>query len=139
MNGNDNRPSSEFGGRVVLDEAMNVAKTELEASAELAPFVVIKGWGDFEVARFSEGLTQARARMDELLNAGSSVGHCALAHLAGDAGGATEIVIELGRIGGGTVEIFSQRYRPKRGPFRRFKLIGTPSRVSEAGVDLAAA
>jgi hypothetical protein len=66
MNANDNRLSSEFGGRVVLNEAVSIARSELEASAELAPFVVTKGWGDCEVERFSEGLGQARARFDEL-------------------------------------------------------------------------
>ena len=139
MNANNDRPSSEFGGRVVLDEAVNVARSELEASAELAPFVVTKGWGDCEVERFSEGLRQARGRFDELLTGTSSIGHCALAHLDDSADGPTEIVIELGRVGGRSAETFSQRFRPKRGLFRRFKLVGTPSRESDAGVDLAAA
>jgi hypothetical protein len=139
MNANDNRPSSEFGGRVVLNEAVSIARSELEASAELAPFVVTKGWGDCEVERFSEGLGQARARFDELLNGASSIGHCALAHLADAADGPTEIVIEVGRVGGRNVETFSQRFRRKRGLFRRFKLIGAPSRASEVGVDLAGA
>jgi hypothetical protein len=139
MNANNDRPSSEFGGRVVLDEAVDIARTELEASAELAPFVVTKGWGDCKVERFSEGLVQARARLDELLGDASSIGHYALAHLADATDGPTEIVIELGRVGGRDVEVFSQRFRSKRGLFRRFKLIGTPSRASEDGVDLAAA
>ena len=139
MNASNDRPSSEFGGRVVLDEAVNIARAELEASPELAPFVVTKGWGDCEVERFSEGLGQARARFDELLDGASSIGHCALTHVADAADGPPEIVIELGRVGGRRAETFSQRFRPARGLFRRFKLIGTPSRASEAEVDLAPA
>jgi hypothetical protein len=139
MNTSNGRPSSEFGGRAVLDEATSVARAELETGAELTPFVVTKAWGDFEVERFSAGLAQARQRMDGLLNAGSSVGHCALAWLADAGEGHTEIVIELGRVGGQDSEVFVQRIRPKRGLFRRFKLIGTLSQASKSERPLAAA
>jgi hypothetical protein len=49
-----------------------------------------------------------------------------------------EIVIALGRMGGQDAEIFIQRFRPRRGLFRPFKLIGELSRAPESAGRFAA-
>lgn len=124
MHATKGTPSSEFGGRVVLDEAIKTAAAELEAGRELVPLIVTKDWGDCRIERFPHGLDEARACMEELLNTGPTVGHCALVHLA-DTDDGPAIVVELGRLGGHLVEIFMQRFRPRRGLLRGFKLLGS--------------
>ena len=116
-----------------------MASDGLAAGAEVAPFVVLKDWGDCQVERFGDGeLERARSRMREVLRGAPGTVHCALAHVepgAGDAGHEGTIVVEVGRAPGDdgeAAERFVQRFRPRRGRFRPFKLIGEIS-LSRAG------
>jgi hypothetical protein len=125
--------STTVGGRTVLAEAIQVAIADLESGGEFAPIVVTKDWGDCQVERFGEDeVERARARLRSLLQGGVDTGHCALAYLDQAGDGASAIVIQLGLIGGHELEVFTQRYRPRRGRFRPFKLLGGPVRASES-------
>jgi hypothetical protein len=123
------------GERTVLDEAVKVATSELEAVGQLAPFVVTKDWGDCQVERFGEDeLGQARARLDELLGGEQEIGQCALGHLDGDGSRPTVITVEIGSVGSDRTKAFTQRFRPRRGRFRPFKLIGRPTPAGETNL-----
>jgi hypothetical protein len=121
------------GGRAVLNEAVQIAAADLESGDEFAPIVVTKDWGDCQVERFGvDELEEARSRLDDLLGGSTGSGDCALAHDERLAGGSISILIQVGRMGGEETQAFVQRYRPKRGMFRPFKLVGTPVPASEA-------
>jgi hypothetical protein len=125
MGATPEQASRTVGGRAVLDEAVQVAVADLESGGEFAPIVVTKDWGDCQVERFGEDeLERARMRMQELLRGAAGAGHCALAHLGQAGSGATAIAVELGRMGACESEAFVQHFRPRRGRFRPFKLIG---------------
>ena len=120
------------GERAVLDEAVRVAVSQLETVGELAPFVVTKDWGDCQVERFGDdGLDEARIRLNELLTGGQEVGQCALGHLDDSESGPTVIAVEIGSVGENRTRTFTQRFRPRRGRFRPFKLIGRPAPAGE--------
>lgn len=126
--------ASEPGGRAVLDEAIGFAKDALEADRELAPFVVTKEFGDCEVESLGEGgLERARTRMEELGRSAGRAGHVALTHVGAMDLGETAIFVELGRLGRTGSEVFVQRFRPRRGLFRPFKLLGKVSPATEIG------
>lgn len=124
--------ASEPGGRAVLDEAIGFAKDALEAGHELPPFVVTKEFGDCRVESLGDGgLEGARTRMEELGRRAGRVGHFALAYLGPTDRGETAIFVELGRLGRAESEVLVQRFRPRRGLFRPFKLLGKVSPATE--------
>ena len=121
------REANTVGGRAVLNEAIQVAVADLESGEEFVPIVVTKDWGDCRVERFgADELQEARTRMRDLLSGSAGAGHCALAHDEQLADGRSELLIQIGRMGGEEAEAFAQRYRPRRGRFRPFKLLGNP-------------
>lgn len=123
------------GERTVLDEAVKVAASELEAVGELAPFVVTKDWGDCQVERFGEDeLDRARARFNELLGGQQEIGQCALGHVDPTGSGPAAITVEVGSVGSDRAKAFTQRFRPGHGRFRPFKLIGRPAPAGETAL-----
>jgi hypothetical protein len=114
----------------VLVEAVEVAKSRLEAGEDLIPLLITDRWGDLGTERFApDALADAKQRFAEWIESASNGETCALVHLGRDEDGEEAIRIERGGDGYGPPASYVQRFRPKRGPFRGFKLVGKPELV----------
>ena len=119
----------------VLEEAVEVAKARLEVEVgdELIPLLITDRWGDRRIDRFEpNALSDARAGFADFLKTAAGDESCALVHLGHVDDGEEEILIERGGAGYGPPEVFIQRFRPRRGRFRGFKLIGKPKPAGDA-------
>jgi hypothetical protein len=111
----------------VLGEAVEVAQARLEVGDELIPLLITDRWGDRRIDRFEpNGLSEARGRFEDFLKTAAGDESCALVYLGRVGDGDDAILIERGGAGYGPPELFIQRFRPRRGRFRGFKLIGKP-------------
>jgi hypothetical protein len=120
--------------RDLVVDAVELAKGRLQAGEELVPLLITERWGDRGVEHFEpHALEGARARFGEFRRAATGSASCALAHLGHVGLGEQAIIIELGRAGHAEAEVFFQRFRPRRGRLRGFKLIGDLTRAGEGG------
>jgi hypothetical protein len=109
----------------LVDEGIELAKSRLAAGEEFAPTILVERAGDHSSEQLArDAMDAARLRFAELLRTASRADECALVRLGYVGRGDHAIVIELGRGGEEQADEFAQRYRPQRGRFRRFKLIG---------------
>jgi hypothetical protein len=114
----------------LLTDAIEIAESLLEAGDPVHPFMITDRWGDrqvegFEGEQFEGGaVAGAKTRFREFVRAAAGDEQCALVYVVGRRDGEDEIVIERGHAGQPEVEVFVQRFRPRRGRLRRFKLIG---------------
>jgi hypothetical protein len=115
-------------------DAVELAKARLKAGEELVPLLLTERRAEREVEHFDpDSLQGAKARFAEFLEGATENDGCALAHLGHVGLGEDAIVIERGRAGHPEAEIFYQRFRPRRGPLRGFKLIGELTRAGTSG------
>jgi hypothetical protein len=111
--------------RDLVVEGVELAKSRLAAGEELAPIILVERAGDHSSEQFApDALDAARLRFAELLRSAGRADECALVRLGYVGRGDHAIVVELGRGGEEQADEFAQRFRPQRGRFRRFKLIG---------------
>jgi hypothetical protein len=120
-------------GLDVLEEAVEVAKARLEVGDDLIPLLIIDRWGDRRIERFEpdvlpDALSAAKERFADFLRSAGGEEECALVYLGRD-DGEEAILIERGGAGYGPPGVLVQRFRPRRGRFRGFKLIGKPKPV----------
>ena len=112
-------------------EAVEIAESFLRLGQELDPIMITDRWGDRRVEEFGrEDLEGARARLLEFLRTAAGEEDCALAYL-GHVEHQEAIVIEHGKAGRPEAEVLVQRFRPRRGPLRSFKLVGEPTPVGQ--------
>jgi hypothetical protein len=113
----------------LIDEAVSLAQASLQEGERLAPLMVIEHRGDRRVERFDrDAITEAKGRLGEFLRTPGEE-ECVLVY-QGRVGHAEDaILVEGGSAGKLRVEIYAQRFRPHRGRFRGFKLIGDLTRV----------
>ena len=95
-------------------------------------------WEERQIERFGAGgISAAKARMGEVWTASGGF-PCALVYQGRVARGEDAILVECLGAGGGEIEVYAQRFRPRRGLLRGFKLIGEVTRVGSAELTLVA-
>jgi hypothetical protein len=111
--------------RDLLVEAVELAKSPLESGDDLAPMMIVQRWGDRWIERFDHrALSDAKAKFGTFLRGAAGDESCALVYL-GHVGDREEaILVERGAAGESGAEVFVQRFRPRKGRFRGFKLVG---------------
>ena len=111
----------------LLDEAIELARPTLEQGGYVVPLIILDRAGDRRVERFLDGgVSKAKARFGEILRTPSDE-TCVLVYqgrVGHDGQNEPAILIEHGVAGGGTAMVFAQRFRARKGRFRRFKLVG---------------
>ena len=101
-----------------------MAKSRLEVGDELQPLLIIDRWGDRRIDRFEpDELPQARDKLAEFRTAPGEEA-CALVYVGTVTDREGAILVEHGAAGKPDPEVLVQRFRPKRGPLRRFRLRG---------------
>jgi hypothetical protein len=119
----------------LLTDAIEIAESYLETGDPVRPFMITDRWGDrrveeFESEQFEGGaVAGAKTRFREFVRSAAGDEQCALVYVVRPRDGEDEIVVERGHAGQPDAEVFVQRFRPKRGRLRRFKLIGDPRPV----------
>jgi hypothetical protein len=117
-------------GPDLLEEAVEAAKARLELGDDLTPLLITDRWGDRRTERFGpDALADAKEQFAKFIRSSSGDETCALVHIGRDERGDEAILIERGGAGYGPSASFVQRFRPRRGRFRGFKLIGKPKPV----------
>jgi hypothetical protein len=112
-------------GRKLASDAVGLAILPLETGGELSPLLVVELGGLRDIEHFeADELEAARARAAELAEGFGPEQRCALVHRGHLGAEGDAILIELHQPGDGDADLFYQRYRPKAGRFRGFKLIG---------------
>lgn len=110
---------------------MRIAESRLRSGRELSPFITTDRLRDsLEEFEFDD-LSEAQARRAEFLRSAEGGESCALVYLGHVGLDEEAIVIERGRAGQQEAKVFVQRFRPRRGPLRGFKLLGDPRPVGE--------
>jgi hypothetical protein len=118
----------------LLAEGVELVSSQLEAGEEVVPLVISERWGDRRVEHSGkEGLETARAQFVELVRRMAGDERCALVRVGHVGLGEDAILVEVAGPGAPEAEVFVQRFRPKRGPLRGFKLVGEPSRAGTLG------
>jgi hypothetical protein len=121
----------------LLADGLDLVSSRLETGEEVAPLVITERWGDRRVEHSGhsgqDGLDSAREQFTELVRRMAGDERCALVHLGQVGLGEDAIVVEVAGPGAPEAEVFVQRFRPKRGPLRGFKLLGEPSRAGTLG------
>ena len=118
------RGMEETAHRDLVVGAVKIAESRLRAAPELSPFVITDRFGD-ELEEFEPAdLGGAQARLSEFLHTAAGEDACALAYVSHTGRDEDAIVIEHGRAGQREAKVFVQRFRPRRGPLRGFKLLG---------------
>lgn len=113
-------------------EAVETAESSLRAGQELAPFMITDRWGDRRVEDFeADDLGGAQARLSDFLRTAAGDETCALVYIGRVGTDEEAIFVEHVRAGQQEAAVFVQRFRPKRGPLRRFKLLGDPTPLGE--------
>jgi hypothetical protein len=117
-------------GPDVLDEALEVAKARLEVGDDLIPLLITDQSGDRRIERFGPGaLSDAKEDFSDFVRYSAGDETCALVYLGRDDRGEEAILIDRGGAGYGPSATLVQRFRPRRGRFRGFQLIGKPEPV----------
>lgn len=111
--------------------AVKIAESRLRSDPKLSPFVITDRLGDMLEEFEPEDLGGAQARVSEFLRTAAGEETCALAYVGHTGRDEEAIIIEYGRAGQQEAEVFVQRFRPRRGPLRGFKLRGEPTPVGE--------
>ena len=116
-------------GRDLLVDAVETAESVLRTGERLAPFMITDRWGDRRVEQFdTDALTDGKARFQEFVHGAGGAETCALVYVGRVGHGEDALVIECGQAGE-EAEVFVQRFRPRRGRLRGFKLSGQPTPV----------
>jgi hypothetical protein len=109
----------------LLADGLNLISLRLEAGEEVVPLVISERWGERRVEHSgTDGLDRTRERFAELVRRMAGNERCALVHLGRVGEGEEAIVVEVAGPGAPEAEVFVQKFRPRRGPLRGFKLIG---------------
>jgi hypothetical protein len=109
--------------RGIVAEALDTAESTLRAGEDLRPFIVIERLTGREVESYGT-LAPAVERFAKLIETGPGNETYALAYCDESHEDGPAIVIERGLPGKSDADTFVQRFRPRRGPLRRFKAIG---------------
>ena len=116
-------------GDLVAD-AVEAAESLLRSGESLSPFFLIDRLGDRRSEQFEDdALSEAKARLAEFLRTAAGDERCALVYVGRVGHDEDAIVIESGQPVRGEAEVYIQRFRPRRGRLRGFKLIGEPKPV----------
>ena len=116
--------------RNLVVHAVEIAESHLRSGHGLIPFMITDRWGDRRVEQFErEGPGGAQARFWDFVRTAAGDETCALVYVGRVDLDEEAIVIEHGQAGRQEADVFIQRFRPRRGPLRGFKLIGEPTPV----------
>jgi hypothetical protein len=124
--------------RDLLDEAVFVATSRLRDGDRLEPVMILERWGVRHFERFEDhDLSAAKSALSRfVLTPGDDFG--VLVYYGRVGHDEDAILVEHARAGGRVVEVFAQRFRPRRGPLRGFKLIGDLRHVGSVDASPAA-
>lgn len=113
----------------LVAEAVDTAASFLEGGKQLHPIVITDNWGDRRAEHFEEtGLPGAKEKFGAFTGGAVSEQTCALVYARDAHRDEGAIVVELG-LPGGEPKTYVQRFRPRKGPLRGFKLRGEPREV----------
>jgi hypothetical protein len=119
----------------LLVEGTQIATSYLEAGEQMAPTMLADRWGDRRAEQFDrKDLGAAQQKLSEFLHGAAGDEACALVYIGRVRSDEDAIIIEYGQAGRSEAEVFVQRFRPRRGRLRRFKLIGQPTPVGTKDV-----
>lgn len=107
----------------LLGEAVDTAASFLRQGDDAPTLLITDRSGELRVEEF-DGISPGRTRMVELLRGAAGEASCALVFVGRVKLDESAIVIERGVEGSSEVEVFVQRFRPRKGRFRGFKLLG---------------
>jgi hypothetical protein len=117
----------------LVAEAVDTAASFLRAGDEPHPVVITDNWGDRRTEQFEEtGLLGAKEKFGALLGGTTTEQTCALVYISDVSREEGAIVVELGLPGEAEPKIYVQRFRPRKGPLRAFKLRGELREISPA-------
>jgi hypothetical protein len=109
----------------LLTDAVEIAESRLQAGEAMGPVMITDRWGDRRAEQFDvAALSDAKTRLREFVHTAAGDEQCVLVYLGRVGEGEEAILIERAKAGDEEAEVFVQRFRPRRGRFRAFKLIG---------------
>ena len=109
----------------LVAEAVETAASFLKRGEEPDPMLITDRWGDRRAEYFSRtGLLGAKEKFGALVSGATGEQTCALVYIGHVDLDEDAIVVELGQPGRTDVGMFVQRFRPRKGPLRGFKLRG---------------
>jgi hypothetical protein len=111
--------------------AVMIAESRLRSGQELAPFMITDRLGDALEEFEGEDPGTGQARFREYVRTAAGDEACALVYVGHVDLDEEAIVIERGQAGRQEAELFVQRFRPRRGLLRGFKLVGEPTPVGQ--------
>jgi hypothetical protein len=115
----------------LLSEAVETAASFLRQGDDAPTLLITDRSGDLRVEEF-DGISPGRTRMVEFLRGAAGDASCALVFIGRVKLDESAIVIECGVEGSSEVEVFVQRFRPRKGRFRGFKLLGEIESIGAA-------
>jgi hypothetical protein len=109
----------------LLEDAVEIAESRLCTGERLHPFMITDRWGDRRVEEFDiAALSDAKKKLGEFIRTAAGDERCVLVFVGRVGYDEDAIVIARGLAGRDDAQVFVQRFRPRRGRLRRFKLIG---------------
>ena len=121
----DGRPGS------LVAEAVETAASFLKTGEQPQPILITDSWGDRRTEHFAEtGLLGAREKFGAFVRGATGEETCALVYVGHVDLDEDAIVVELGQPGNEHAGMFIQRFRPRKGPLRGFKLRGELRAIS---------
>jgi hypothetical protein len=115
----------------LVAEAVDTAASFLKEGEEPVPILITDSWGDRRTEHFAEtGLLGAKEKFGAFVSGASGEQTCALVYIGHVDLDEDAIVVELGKPGEDDAAMFVQRFRPRKGPLRGFKLRGELRAIS---------